>query len=142
MGPCSIAVAAVLVLVSGAQAKASDLGQAKKTLQNLKGELPKIVSDLVKAEKSFGKPIFDCSPADVHVKVVRQISVSEAKITFEIVDESNRKSIITMFLVYYEGKWTTVRHEATLKGSLGGFQDLLPILALTVDEFFENPKGP
>jgi hypothetical protein len=112
---CSIVLTA-LILAGFAYSGPAELADqsAHENLSKLKGSLPSILAHWDREERWF-------PGSQVQNLVIRRMSPLEARITiaFHFVDggrgspEREHKEIITIYLRFFDGMWTTTHYEAT-----------------------------
>ena len=76
----------------------------------------------------------------VQMRVARQISDSEAKVTALLVDQDNDASVLTIYFRYYDEVWTTTRHEAVWRNWLRDQVSNVLYLMLAIDESGEKRR--
>jgi hypothetical protein len=110
---------------------------AKEKLEVLRKRLPRVVSDWVGNSDRYGL----VDQETMMVKTMRRISDSESRITFEVRvrDEKLAKielhsELLTIYLRYYDGFWTTNRFEATWEANKTRLNKSARFLMEAIDE--------
>jgi len=126
-----VALSILLVCHSPAAAPPQQVDKAQQTLNTLRERLPEAI--LRGLERSCG--IDWLRKESVKVRLFRRLSATKAKVTMLI----NQESILTFYLSYHEGVWTTIGHEEKCEGLLAGREKGVVDLALAIDEI-GNPR--
>ncbi len=113
---------------------------ALEQLEKLKKRLPGLVAEWQKA----GRWVF---PSDIcEVKLVRRLSPVQAKITIGVSGVSTRTGqrepdsdqLLTIYIQFFEGSWTTTRFEATWGKDGDNHDKSARFLMLAIDEAGEK----
>jgi hypothetical protein len=104
-------------------ARADDAAQEK--LEAVRKRLPGAINQGFKKVAGIG-----VKESDVKIELFRRLSPTEAKVTVVLAEES----VLTFYLRYYDGAWTTIRHEARCDGIMKGREEALIDMALAIDE--------
>jgi hypothetical protein len=118
--------------------------EARDKLEALKKRLPDIVGEWMKKEggASWLRNNWTCVP---EVRVLRRVAPKGAKavIRFAASDENGVRDwrgdvLLTIFLTYQDGCWTTERFEAVGYTDPGTFRTIFAFLMLAIDEAAEK----
>jgi|SRR5579884_1937158 len=104
---------------------------AQDKLETLRKRLPETIN------RGFRKSTRGCGVEEKNKKVplFRRLSATEAKVTVMLGGDGDfPSSILTFYLSYYEGVWTTIRHEERGVGIMNGHEKCVIDLALAIDE--------
>jgi hypothetical protein len=112
----------------------------KQKLEALKRRLPDLVGDWLKetGNISWIPRSYSCNP---ELRVLRRVSTDRAKlvILFEAFDSKGARAqscdmLLTVFLSYQDGCWTTERSEAARRGENAALGQSFAFLMLAIDE--------
>jgi hypothetical protein len=129
--------------VDAAPAPASDRA-AKEKLETLKKRLPDLMSDWLKKKENgdWLPDKFTCNP---ELRVLRRVGPDRAKavILFAMVDDMGARALdfdvlLTVFLTYQDGCWTTERFEVVSRVNEPAARPSLAFLMLAIDEATEK----
>lgn len=137
-------VALLIVLPLGA-APAPDRDRLpKQKLEALKKRLPDLVSDWLKEKGNItwmGRA-FTCNP---ELRVLRRVGPDRAKAVILLAAFDDKGApyhyndlLLTIFLSYSDGSWTTERSEAALRGGNSPLGRSFTFLMLAIDEAAEK----
>ena len=124
----TLPLAAALALVAPAPAeRASDPDlAARKGLESLRKRLPGVVAAWAKERWYKGDP--------VRLRLVRRVGPAEAKLTLRMGDDPKTDELLTIYLRYHDGLWTTTRFESTWEGRSSFNDRAARFLMLGIDE--------
>lgn len=137
---------AVLTIVSSVDAAPAPAPGQKATerLEALKKRLPNTLGDWVKQEGSVNwlTNNWTCTP---EVRVLRRVAPERAKAVILFASSDGRgvrnwrgDVLLTVFLTYQDGCWTTERFEAVGNTDPGTFRTTFAFLMLAIDEAAEK----
>jgi hypothetical protein len=138
-----LCIVAIFTVAQLDAAPAPDL--PKQRLAALKKRLPNTLGDWVKQEGSVNwlTNNWTCTP---ELRVLRRIAPERAKavILFAASDQQGVRNwrgdvLVTVFLTYQDGYWTTERFEAVGNTDPGTFRTTFAFLMLVIDEATEKP---
>jgi hypothetical protein len=110
-------------------APATAAENAQEKLEIIRKRLPEAIN---RGMKSLGIVV---EQENIKVQLIRRLSATEAKATVTLGGGKDfSPSFLTFYLRYYEGEWTTIRHEERCEGHLAGREKYLVDLALAIDE--------
>jgi len=143
-----LCLALLFLVPHGDAAPAPEPGKkAKEKLETLNKRLPTVVGDWLKDNEntswfSYGRTY---SPK---LRVMRRIGPDRAKavILFEAFDKNGARAryydaLLTVFLTYQDGCWSTERSEVVRRGDNGDFPRACDFLMLAIDEAAEKQEA-
>ena len=137
----------VLLVVPHADAvPAPDPGRLpKQRLDALKKRLPALVDDWSKKRENIGW-LPNQGACKAELRVMRQVGPDRAKVVilFEAFDRTGERAVnydvlLTVFLSYHDGFWTTERFEALNHVNGEALRTIFAFLMLVIDEAAEKP---
>jgi hypothetical protein len=121
-------VASSVLLVSlppgGVPAWGQAAAKPQEGLTTLRKRLPEAINRGLKRSADI-----EVAEKEVKVALCRRLSATEAKITVKL-----EESTLTFYLSYYEGAWTTIRHEERCAGFMARREKCVIDIALAIDE--------
>ncbi len=116
----------------------------KQKLEALKKRLPNLVGDWLK-EKGNVTWLARSATCNPELRVLRRVGPDRAKVAilFEAFDDKGAREVnwdvlLTIFLSYQDGCWTTDRFEAARRGQKAGLGESFAFLMLAIDEAAEK----
>jgi hypothetical protein len=104
--------------------------EAQVKLEALRKQLPDAINRGL--EKSAG---IGFAKKDIKVSLCRRLSATEAKVTILLGGGGDfPPSIVSFYLSYFDGAWTTTRHEERCVGAMNGREKCVIDMAFAIDE--------
>ena len=126
----TLPLAAALAFVTPAPASDPDTA-ARKGLEALRKRLPGVVASWAKERWHKDDP--------VRLRLVRRVGPAEAKLTLRMGDDPKTDQLLTIYLRFHDGLWTTTRFESTWEGRSSFNDRAARFLMLAIDEAAEKP---
>jgi hypothetical protein len=119
-----LVVAALALLLPPAAGGPTDDSRAK--LESLRKRLPGVVAAWARERWHKGDP--------VQLRLVRRVGPDEVKVTLRCGDDPKTDQLLTIYLRYHDGLWTTTRFESTWEGRSSFNDRAARFLMLAIDE--------
>jgi hypothetical protein len=129
-----IAMALLALALFASAAPAADDTKARETFEGLKKRLPEVVTEWAKKSGRWDPK------REAAVELVRRVATDEAKVViiFKGLDGMGKPDplyddIVTIYLRYYDGAWTTTRYDTSWTPTVYG-NKAVRFLMLAIDK--------